>query len=192
MSNEELTLDKFFATEGGFLPEQVSRIEASDTLSALKKKLAAEARVKWPIAFGMILERLRDITNIKMLDIMTGAWKKYQVLLKYTDKEKYPPGESFLVPMAEHTIKSEHHPALEILVNGHKFDTIVLDISLSLALKGVMLKVQDARIMEVAIGSCTGKGTLKFKDLVIMQRETETVSFPGSIKLGDGIPIAPG
>ena len=66
---------------------------------------------------AQIFEKLKDLLAIGIPDILVAAWNKYRILLKYLDREKYPPNESFLVPLAEHSITSEHHPYVEILVN---------------------------------------------------------------------------
>jgi hypothetical protein len=121
---------------------------------------------------------------------MVKAWNKYRELLKYTDKEKYPPDVSVLVPLAEHTIKSEHKPYIEILINDKSVGKIDFNINISLTLKGIILKIRDGKIKEIQTGSCKGKGTIKCEDLVILEKETESFSLPGSINLGEGIPIA--
>ncbi|MBI2858985.1 MAG: hypothetical protein HYX90_07895 [Chloroflexi bacterium] len=76
-------------------------------------------------------------------------------------------------------------------MNGQPVGKIVFNIAISLALKGIILKIQDARIKEIVTGTCTGNGTIKLEGLVIVERKTEPVSLPGSIRLGEGVPIAP-
>ena len=112
------------------------------------------------------------------------------MLLKYTDKGKYSPNDIFLVPLAEHTIKSEHKPYLEILINDKSVGRIDFSINVALTLKGFILKIQDAKIKEIQTGTCKGRGTIQCEDIVIMEKETGSFPLPGSITLGDGVPIA--
>ncbi len=188
MDSSEITLDQFFAMK----EDALSTIESSKGMEALKEKIQKESTtIKWPVALNEITKKVRDLLSISVIDIMVKAWNKYRELLKYTDKEKYPPDVSVLVPLAEHTIKSEHKPYLEILINDKAVSRIDFDINISLILKGIILKIQDGKIKEIKTGSCKGKGNVKLEDFVIMEKETESISLPGSINLGDGVAIAP-
>ncbi len=187
MDSSEITLHQFFALK----EDALSTIESSKGMEALKEKIQKESTaIKWPVALNEITKKVGDLLNISVIDIMVKAWNKYRELLKYTDKEKYPPDVSVLVPLAEHTIKSEHKPYLEILINDKAVSRINFDINISVVLKGMILKIQDGKIKEIKTGSCKGKGNVKLEDFVIMEKETESISLPGSINLGEGIPIA--
>jgi hypothetical protein len=186
-----LTLRQFFSlTE---LPaEKLSEIESSEKVSSIKESLAKQAKgVGWGLAQNEIVKKLEELLDINISDILVAAWNKYQVLLKYTDRTKYPPNETFLVPLAEHTVTSEHHPYLEIMVEDQPVGRIDFDVLIALKLKGIILKVQDAKIMEIHTGTCKGKGTIKCEGLVIFAEETDSVPLPGSFKLGRGVPIVP-
>lgn len=188
MDSSEITLHQFFALK----EDALSTIESSKGMEALKEKIQKESTaIKWPVALNEITKKVGDLLNISVIDIILKAWNKYRELLKYTDKEKYPPDMSVLVPLAEHTIKSEHKPYLEILINEKPAGKIDFNINISLTLKGMILKIQDGKIKEIKTGSCKGKGNVKLEDFVIMERETDSISLPGSINLGEGVAIAP-
>jgi hypothetical protein len=160
-------------------------------MSLLKEKVSKGIKeIRWPVTFNEIIKKVEDLLNISLSDIMVTAWNKYRMLLKYTDKKKYSSNETFLVPLAEHTIKSEHKPYIEILINDKSVGKIDFNINISFTLKGIILKIRDGKIKEIQTGSCKGKGTIKCEDLVILEKETESFSLQGSINLGEGIPIA--
>jgi hypothetical protein len=75
--------------------------------------------------------------------------------------------------------------------NEKQVGKIEFNIDISLTLKGIILKIRDGRIKEILTGSCKGKGTVRYGNLVITEKETGSFTLPGSIDLGDGIPIAP-
>jgi hypothetical protein len=186
MDSSESTLNQFFSIQ----EKTLSKIKSSKSMEALKKRVEKEVTaIKWSAAFQEVIKQIEDLLNIRVVDIMTMAWNKYRALLKYTDKEKYSPNDTFLVPLAEHTIKSEHKPYLEILINDKSVGKIDFSINIALTLKGFILKIQDAKIKEIQTGTCKGKGTIKCEDVVIMEKETESFPLPGSIILGEGIPI---
>jgi hypothetical protein len=187
MNNKEITLKDFFS----FTEKDLSALESTDGMSRIKEALQEKAKeIKWPMAFDEIAKKIDELLNIDFSDIMVRAWDKYRILLKYRDRGKYPPTETFLVPLGEHTIKSQHHPYIEILINDTQVGKIVFNINISLSLKEMILKIQDGRIKGIRTGTCKGKGSVKLEDIVIMERETESIQLPGTIDFAEGVIIA--
>jgi len=192
MSNSQITLSQFFSFKGKKLSQdQLSAIESGEELSSLKERISEKAKeIKWPVVFGEIMKKLEDLLNVNIPDIMVAAWSKYRTIREYLDSEKYPPDETLLVPLAGHTIRSEHHPYVEILINDEPVGKINFNINLALVLEGITLKIKGGKIREILTGSCKGKGTIKCENFIILEKETESFSLPGSINLGEGIAIA--
>jgi hypothetical protein len=193
MNTVPLTLSQFFSLKDKELsPDRVSAIESGEQVSAVKGLVLKQTKgVGWGVIKDEIFKKLVDLLEISIPYILVAAWNKYEILLKYLDREKYPPNESFLVPLAEHCITSEHHPYVEILVNDQPVGKIGFDINVALTLEGIILKIQDGKIKEIFTGTCKGKGTISYDNIVILEKKTESVPLPGSIDLGQGIPIAP-
>lgn len=193
MNTVPLTLSQFFSLEDKELsPDRLSAIESGEQVSALKGLVLKQTKgVGWGVIKEEIFKKLGDLLEISIPDILVAAWNKYEILLKYLDREKYPPNESFLVPLAEHCITSEHHPFVEILVNDQPVGKIGFDINVTLTLEGIILKIQDGKIKEIFTSTCKGKGTISYDHKVILEKKTESVPLPGNIDLGQGIPIRP-
>ncbi len=165
-------------------------MESAKRMTSLKERLSTDAKeIRWPMAFKEVVKKINDLLNIRVLDILAAAWNKYRELLKYAERNKYSPDETFLVQLAEHTIKSVHHPYIEILINDKPLGKIDFEIVVSLALKGIILEIRDGKIKEILTGSCKGKGTIKCEKFLILEKETESFPLPGSISLGEGVPI---
>lgn len=189
MSNQHTTLNEFFSLKE-VKKDQLSEIESKSKVATLKERIKEKAKeIDWPAAFEAIIKKAEDLLDIEIPDIMIGAWKKYAELAKYTDAEEYPPDETYLVPLAEHTITSNHKPHIDILVNDHKLGSINFSIDLSLALKGFVLKIQAAKITEILTGSCQAKGSLKCEDFTLLEKQSEPLSLPVSIILKTPISI---
>ena len=139
MNKSPITLNQIFSFKGTELSQnRLSAIESNEKISSLKEVFSKEAKgIRWPVAFNEIIKKIEDLLNIGIPDIMVMAWNKYKILLKYSDRKKYSPDETFLVPLAEHTIKSEHHPCIEILINDKMVGKIGFDINISLKLEGL-------------------------------------------------------
>jgi hypothetical protein len=94
------------------------------------------------------------------------------------------------VPLSEHTVKSEHNPHVEILVNDEPVGKIAFQIALTFTVRGAILIVQDGKIRGFKTGEIRGKGTLKCEGLLLLEQDFRAIPLPGSVDLGDGIPIA--
>ncbi len=191
MSSSEITLNRLFSVNETELSEENrSVLESKKSISILKEKLSKRASgIRWPVALSEITKKIEDLLDISVTDIMVSAWKKYGELQKYADSKLYSPDETFLVSLTEHTIKSEHHPHVEVLVNEKSIGKIHFDVSISLSLKGIILKIKGGRIQEILTGSCKGKGTVKCENHLLMEKRTKDMPLPGSINLGEGVPI---
>jgi hypothetical protein len=189
-NNQQLTLYSFFSSDKKVFLSHLPKAEPSEKISSLKDKVTKEEKVEWPVLSGKIEEKIDDLLDIPIPDILGRAWKKYKELLKYTDREKYPPEVTSMVNLYDHTVKSEHNPYLEVKINEKLIGKIDFHIVLSLAIKGILLKIQDGKIIEITTGTIKGKGTVKCEDYLILEKESETFNLPGSIDLGDGIPIS--
>lgn len=189
MNTVPITLSQFFSLKE-VSPDRLSATESGEQVSAVKGLVLKQTKgLGWGVIKDEIFKKLGDLLEISIPDILVAAWNKYQILLKYLDREKYPPNESFLVPLAEHCITSEHHPYVEILVNEQAVGKIGFDIKVALTLEGIILKIQDGKIKEIFTGTCKGKGTITCDNIVILEKKTESVPLPGSIDFGQGIPI---
>lgn len=191
MSSDPITLKGFFDVSG-VKQDQLAAIEDSRKTASLGAALSDKAPgVTWPAALGEIVGKIDDLVDIPVSKVVAGAWNKYRLLQKYADTKKYPPSETIMVPLATHTIRSIHKPYVEILVEDKPIGTIAFEIDLELTLEGVLLSIQNGKIMEVRIGRCQGKGRVRCEEVVVAERETKEFPLPGSIRLKEGIPIPP-
>jgi len=190
MNNAALTLIDIFSRGPESLQVKFPDPESVKAISNLKDRLMqAGSRITFPVAMDEVKKGAQALMNIKIEDIFISAWNKYLPLRKYRDKEKYPPDKTVMVPLVEHTVKSEHKPYIELLVNDQPVDRINFSITISLVLKGMILVVRDARIWEVKTGECSAKGKLSCEGVLLLDKTSEPVQLPGTISLGDGIPI---
>jgi hypothetical protein len=138
-----------------------------------------------------VTRRFGELLDIRLADIMAGAWCKYASLLRYADPRLHPPDESVVVPLAEHDIDSKHSPAIEVLMNNTPVLKLTFAVDLTLTVKGAVLRIQNARIREIRPGDVSAKGKIAFGPAVIAERKSGTLTLPGSIDLGEGFPIKP-
>lgn len=167
------------------------RVVNSREFAPVRRQLAQELKgIPRPAGFNeFVVRQLTDALDVDLGLVLVGAWRKHQEIIQYRDREKYPPGAVHLVPLVEHTVSSRQSPTIQPIVNGAPLRKIKFDVVLRLKMKGAMLKIRDAKITEILTGSCSGKGSIEYSGLAIIERETAPVNFPGSIILGKGIAI---
>ena len=190
MNTNTTTLNHFFSVKD-LTSDKLSEIVKSEKFQSIKEKMAKEFK-GIPVPenfFEEMLKHLNDLLNIDVRSILVGVWAKSDEFLLYIDPEQYPPDETILVPLAEHTLTSEHHPSLKSFVNKIPIGEITLHINLELTLKGVIVKIQNGKVIGAAIGSCTGKGSITYGDMHLIEKESQPWELPGSIELSEGIPI---
>jgi hypothetical protein len=141
---------------------------------------------------GEVSRRFAEVLDVPVSNILMGAFDQYTALLEYADTSKYPPGESVIVPLGEHTIESRHEPKIDVLMNDKVVLSVALTIGLEIDLESVVLRIQGGRIYEIRPGRGSAKGSVKFRDLTIVARESSRVDFPGTIRIERGLPIRPG
>ncbi|MFQ5708657.1 MAG: hypothetical protein ACE5HO_14475 [bacterium] len=192
MKNTQTTLSRFFPLEQ-LSQDRLSEITESKEFSSIKAKIARELKgVPVPASlFELMLKQVHDLLDIDLATILARAWSQHRALQDYLDQKKYPPGESVLVPLLEHTIISEHAPSLEPTINDLPLGEITFNVNLELKLQGAVLKIQDGKIKQFSIGSCQGKGSVKYAEFPILEQESSEWPLGGTIDLGDGVAIPP-
>ena len=191
MNTAPLTLNQLFSLKNKELPpDQLSALEAGGEVAAAKAAVLKRTKgVGWGVISGEIFKKVENLLEISIPNILVAAWSPF--LVKYLDRKKYPANEILLVPLAEHTITSEHHPYLEIMVNDQLVGKIGFKISVDLTLEGIILKIQNGEVKKISTGTCKGKGTIKCGDLLLVKEEAKSLALPGSIDLSPGVPITP-
>ena len=143
--------------------------------------------------------KIGEVLNTGIDDVLIASWKKYRGFQEYADPEKHPPGETVLVPLAEHSIQSSHSPHVDLMVRNVELGSVHLDVELAIQLEGVLLKIQDGKILAVRAGSCQVSGSLSCsvhtkagsRELLSLERESPKFQLAGAVSLGSGIVIPP-
>ena len=189
MSDSSATLRDFFTSHRNKGPkpeaEEGTVVGLGDSVSVAVK----DAKVEPGALVEAVTAGLDALLDIEFATIIAAAWAKVELLQQYRDSTKYPPDEVVMVTMAEHVIESSHSPSLELLINGKRVDSLPIEIRVQLTIEGLALKVQNARIMEIRPGTCTGSGKIVCKEVVLAEEETRALTLPLVLSLGEGVEI---
>jgi hypothetical protein len=161
---------------------------SEDEAAALQEKiLRGLPGMSWASIEKAVSAKLADTLDIDPINLIAGVWQKYKLLDDAAERSKA--GETMFVPMAEHSMTIGLHPYVEITVGPTVVKKIDFDITLSLKLKGVKLKVEAGEIRAIETGSCEGMAEIKALHVPAWKRPIKPIDLPGKIRLGAGIPI---
>ena len=143
--------------------------------------------IKWTAALPDLAEKVGELLDIKIPNILVAAWKKAKELQEVLEKSKTTPDEVVYLELAEHTINSDHKPSLDVRIKGATIKKIELGVQLGFKLKGFVLKIQDGGIKEMQTGQCEAKGTVKYGTLMIAEKKLEPIKLPLTIAIPSAI-----
>ena len=186
MAESALTLKDFLVAR---TEDAREAIEKSSAGAKLKEAVGKLPGIEWSVVGKEIEAKIGDVLDVDIMGVLLGGWKKYRQLQQYRDTTKYPPEETILLSLTEHSIASSHHPKIEILAGEIPVGSLEFTITLALKLEGVVLKVRGGKIREISAGRCRGKGTLECAGVALLQKETDAYDLPGRVSLGEGIDI---
>ena len=189
-SARNITLvDLFEPTFDNFCAPAAAVILASVALVPLQSALLRElSYFPWRSFVGSLGTKALDLLQTRLSDILVGTLQKSREILEYRDRAKHPPEEVATVPLFDRPFTSEHHPALEILFRESRYQ-VVFDLELRLAMKGLILEIENAQIKAVHSGSLEGSGSISLWGVDLLKKQFPPVMLPGIVKLGEGIPI---
>lgn len=128
-----------------------------------------------------VADKLRDALDVPIHQILKSAWAQHRDLLDDLEKSRQMRGETFLVPLANHTIRSTHHPAVEVLVNDRRVAAFKFNANLMMRIQGAVLKVEGGEVVGVESGAWQGVGQLKCGPVTLVEHETNEFPLPMSL-----------
>jgi hypothetical protein len=167
---------------------------AEKSVRALVKsgKLAA-ARLSTPMrgeAANAMFSAARGLLESPLGAIFSQAWTTAHELRKYCDQAAYPPGSTAEHTLHKHEISLTRHPEIEALVDGAPTGVrLQFELKLAMNIDSAVLVIRDGRIMRARIGDFSGSGSYACGKITLAERKTSKFRLPGSLVLGDGIPL---
>jgi hypothetical protein len=156
---------------------------------ALTTGLGALGQLDWSDLATEIAQKLKQMFDIKLIDVLATAWKDYEALTESADPTRHPADETISLPMLDHRVETSLRPCLEVVIGARPAIRIQFEITCDIDLKGLVLKIEDATICAIRIGSCRAAGSVKCEGVTVIKRETKDLDLPGKIVLAHGIAI---
>ncbi|HEX7680304.1 MAG TPA: hypothetical protein VF713_19385 [Thermoanaerobaculia bacterium] len=174
--------------EGGF-PAELLRAGISDQeVNDFKTKVTGALHgMQMSDLEAAVSSKLSEVLDVDPVTLFAGAWEKYHLLSDAAKQSKS--GETVLVPLEEHAVKSKLHPYIEIQLGPDVLRRIEFEVALSLKLKGIVVRVQSGEIRGIEAGTCEGSAEISVAESSIWKHDIKPIELPGKITLHEGIPI---
>lgn len=169
---------------------QTMRAKHTKLFDDIEEKVKAAAKgIKWKATLPDLTEKIAELLDIKIPDVLMEALKKLDTLVQYADQSRQAPADILYLDLSEFPVNAELHPYLQIHVNGIPLKKVEVTVRLALVIKAIRLKIQNGRIRAIDEGALEIVGKVLLGDLVLADKSFPDVQLPGSIDLGEGISI---
>jgi hypothetical protein len=148
-------------------------------ISDLSKEIKQLPDVAWSAFSEEIEFALGKALDINLLDVVAEGWSKLKQLRDYCGRKPDDENKPFSVALAQHDVVSSHQPGIDVLLGEKVIAKIIVDVELSLALKGIILSVRDDHIIAIASGKFTATGSVKYRGATLIEKSTKEYDIPG-------------
>jgi hypothetical protein len=184
MNTKDTKLGQFIFPDGIGIPDKAwLKILSRPMFLATLASFAPEALDALKAEIRNCIGTLFQIT---LIDILIEGWKKYDDVNRAIEASKQKPKDTFLRTVINHTVESVHHPYIQLYKDDMPTGRLPFEITVSLKIEGLTLKIQNGAITELMTGTCQGNIQLAFDTEVLIDASTEKIDLPGSIAVKPG------
>lgn len=186
MNTRDTPLVDIFFPKGTGIPDSVitSRVSPLPRLEMAFPNLGKDI-------LGAVQKDVKASTNkmlqMRPLDILEEGWKRYKEVLDALSDSKKNPTDPILKPLIRHTIKSIHHPYLQLCLDENPVWKLEFEITASLEVQGVLMKIHNGTITDILSGACQGKFKLVCLDQLLAETKSIKFNLPGEISMRTAI-----
>src|ERR1700761_4533416 len=134
------------------------------------------------------------LLDLDLGDLLIYGWRTSERVLEAARQTRQEPGRREVVQLGTQRVTSEHHPTVELLVDGVKVHTFRFQLTVTFDIEVAALVIQNGRLTALKAGDCVIIVTLTLEmpggdaDLIHQRRK---LSLPPLVRLGPGIPLVP-
>src|SRR5207253_6713662 len=157
---------------------------SDDLWKLFQLRLNQETRgIKWTGAMPELAPKIAELLDIRIPDILVGAWKKAEEVRSQLEESKKTPEKTVYLDLAQHTIDYQSRPFIDVRLKSTTVKKIEIAVHLGFKLKGFVLKIQNGAIQEMQSGHCEAKGTIKYANITIAEKTLEPIKLPFTVPL---------
>ena len=136
-------------------------------------------------------ERVLDLLDLNVVDILLGGWRKQQEVRRELRETAADPSRTAVVHLARHTLESTHAPSMELRAQGRRLVELSFPMDLAFEIEAAELTLRAGAVREVRTGDVKVRGTVKLENTVVLERQLSSIRLPGRMLLDADPPPKP-
>lgn len=168
------------------LPQPGSSEESSPRWQSLRQWINEDLAVAKSPAMEDVGATIEELLHIPVSDIFVKSWKETDAIKVLLAESRKSPEAVTNVELADHTIKSKHHPHIEVRRKKATSKKIEFTLRLLFKLQGFSLRIQNGNITEMLTGPCEMQGTLEYQGLAVVEQKNGPINLPQVIAFNEG------
>ena len=168
------------------LPHPGSPEESSPRWQSLRQWINEDLATAKSPAMEDIGATIEELLRIPISDIFVKSWKETDAIKALLAESRKSPDAVTNVELADHTIKSKHHPHIEVRQKKAASKKIEFTLQLLFKLQGFSVRIQDGNIREIRTGPCEMQGTLQYQGLAVVEQKNGPINLPQVIAFNEG------
>lgn len=130
-----------------------------------------------------IAERIEDLMDVDLRVVAASAWTKFREVAECCERSRKDPDSTALVALAEHRIRWQREPAVEVHAEGNLLASIVVALALEIVIEGAVLAIRGGRIARIDAGRAKLHARVSCLGAALLDRESPPFELPGSVAL---------
>lgn len=168
------------------LPHPGSPEESSPRWLSLRQWINEDLAAAKSPAMEDVGATIEELLNIPVSDIFVKSWKETDAIKDLLAESRKSPDAVTNVELADHTIKSKHHPHIEVRQKKATSKKIEFTLRLLFKLQGFSVRIQNGNITEMRTGTCEMAGTLEYQGLAVVEHKNAPINLPQVIACNEG------
>ena len=168
------------------LPQPGSPEESSPRWQSLRQWINEDLAAAKSPAIEDVGATIEELLDIPVTDIFVSSWKETDAIKDLLAESRNSPVAVTNVDLGDHTIKSKHHPHIEVRRKKATSKKIEFTLRLVFKLQGFSLRIQNGHIKEIRTGPCEMQGTLQYQGLAVVEQKNGPIDLPELIALDKG------
>ena len=168
------------------LPHPGSPEESSPRWQSLRQWINEDLAAAKSPAIEDVGATIEELLDIPVTDIFIKSWKETDAIKDLLAESRKSPDAVTNVELADHAIKSQHHPHIEVRRKKASSKKIEFTLRLVFKLQGFSVRIQNGYIKEIRTGPCEMLGTLQYQGLAVVEQKNGPIDLPELIALDKG------
>lgn len=171
------------------LPQPGSPEETSPRWRSLRQWIKEDLAAAKSPPMEDVGATIAELLNIPVSDIFVKSWKETDAIKELLAESRKSPGAVTNIELADHTIKSKHHPHIEVRQKKAAAKKIEFTVLLLFKLQGFSVRIQNGHVIEMRTGPCELQGTLEYQGLAVVEHKNGPIALPQVIVFNEGLKV---